>query len=392
MKWAVVRKKLARADRAIDKAIARAEIPGAVLLARMHRDGEVLEHEVVRGLACVRPERIPVTRETVFDLASLTKPVATTTALMLLVSEGAVQLDDPVAKVLPEFEECEKQEVTLRQLLTHSSGLRPWRGYHEPLLAKERKTGESWLATPQGREWILDRVIRSTLVHEPGEAAIYGDLDFIVLGAVVEALARQPLGDFCRERIFGPLGMADTRFLPVSSEGPVQEASGEKIDSSLRRRIAATEDCPWRRRVIWGEVHDPNAWAMGGVAGHAGLFSTAGDLMRFGQTLLDVWHGRSEALPRATLRIFAERQGLQSDSDWALGWDTPTQGASSSGQHFSAQSIGHLGFTGTSLWVDFEQEAIVVLLTNRIHLVAKRSRFELRPIVHDHVIDAFLAG
>ena len=134
MKWSVVRRKLARADRAIDKAIAKAEIPGAVLLARMQRDGELLEHEVVRGLAVVRPERIPITRETIFDLASLTKPIATTTALMILVDEGAIQLDDPVSKVLPEFEERDKQAVTLRHLLGHSSGLRPWRGFHEPLL------------------------------------------------------------------------------------------------------------------------------------------------------------------------------------------------------------------------------------------------------------------
>ncbi len=386
MKWSVVRRKLARADRAIEKSIAKAEIPGAVLLARMQRDGELLEHEVVRGLAVVRPERIPITRETIFDLASLTKPIATTTALMILVDEGAIQLDDPVSKVLPEFEERDKQAVTFRHLLGHSSGLRPWRGFHEPLLAKERKTGERHLATPEAREWILDRVIRSGLVFEPGEAAAYGDLDFMVLGAVVEAVSRQGLDAFCQERIFGPLGMENARFLPVSADSP------DPGVGALRRQIAATEDCPWRRRVVWGEVHDPNAWSMGGVAGHAGLFSTADDVMRFGQTLLDVWHGRSEVLPQGTLRLFTERQDLPGESDWALGWDTPTEGESSSGQFFSKRSIGHLGFTGTSLWIDFEKEAVVVLLTNRVHLVAKKSRFELRPIVHDHVIDAFLSG
>lgn len=386
MKWSLVRRKLARVDRAIDKAISNAEIPGAVLLARMHRDGEVLEHEVVRGLAVVRPERIPATRETVFDLASLTKPLATTTALMLLVDDGLVQLDDPVSKLLPEFEEREKRDITLRHLLTHSSGLKPWRGFHEPLLAKERKTGERLIGTPEAREWILDRVIRSALVFEPGEAAVYGDLDFIVLGAVVEALTQRGLDVFCQERIFGPLGMGNTRFLPVSTDSP------DPTGLASRRRIAATEDCPWRRKVIWGEVHDPNAWAMGGVAGHAGLFSTADDVMRFGQILLDVWHGRSDALPRKSLRLFTERQNLPEESDWALGWDTPSEGESSSGQYFSEQSVGHLGFTGTSLWIDFEKEAVVVLLTNRVHLVAKKSRFDLRPIVHDHVIDAFLAG
>jgi CubicO group peptidase (beta-lactamase class C family) len=128
---------------------------------------------------------------------------------------------------------------------------------------------------------------------------------------------------------------------------------------------------------------------MGGVAGHAGLFASADDVMTFAQTILDVWHGRSELLPRELLRAFLTRQHLPQGSDWALGWDTPTRGASSSGKHFSEQSVGHLGFTGTSLWIDLEQEAIIVMLTNRVHLVAKRSRFELRSIVHDAIREAF---
>ncbi len=386
MKWSLIRRKLARVDRAIDKAIADANIPGAVVLARMPHEGEEIEYASARGLAVARPERLPMTRNTLFDLASLTKPLATTSAILLLVHDGVLSLDDPVAKVLPSFGERDKEAVTLRHLLGHSSGLKPWRGFHEPLLQKERRTGETLLGTPKGREWILDRVIRSALVHETGEAAVYGDLNFIVLGAVVEAVSQRSLDDFCQERIFGPLGMEDTRFLPVPRD---------TVDADvalLRRRIAATEDCPWRRRIVWGEVHDPNASAMGGVAGHAGLFSTVDDVMRFGQTFLDAWHGRSDVLPQDTVRLFSTRQQLPDDSDWALGWDTPTAGGSSSGQYFSENSVGHLGFTGTSLWIDFEREAIVVLLTNRVHLVAKRSRFELRPVIHDLVIDAFLAG
>jgi CubicO group peptidase (beta-lactamase class C family) len=177
--------------------------------------------------------------------------------------------------------------------------------------------------------------------------------------------------------------MRETFFAPVGG--------GAELAEPLRRRIAATENCPWRERIVWGEVHDPNAWAMGGIAGHAGLFSTADDVMRFAQTVLDVWHGRSEALPRAQLQAFSERQQLPKGSDWALGWDTPTLGQSSSGRYFSARSIGHLGFTGTSLWIDLEREAVVVMLTNRVHQVAKKSRFELRPIVHDLVMEGFLA-
>ncbi|MEE9607784.1 MAG: serine hydrolase domain-containing protein [Myxococcota bacterium] len=384
MRRSVIRRKLGRVDRAIDKAIARAELPGAVVLARVPREGELLEHVSVRGLAVVRPERIPMTRETVFDLASLTKPIATATAILLLVDEGAVGLDDPVSKFLPVFSERDKDGVTLRHLLTHSSGLKPWRAYHELLIEKERKTGERTIGTPAAREFAIERTLRSGLVHQPGEAAVYGDLDFIVLGAVVEAVARQALDDFCRERIFTPLGMRDSCFVRLGDGEPA-------LPEPERRRVAATENCPWRGRIVWGEVHDPNASVMGGVAGHAGLFAPADDVMTFAQTLLDVWHGRSEALPREALRTFLTRQHLPENSDWALGWDTPTAGKSSAGRHFAEPSVGHLGFTGTSLWIDLEREAVVVMLTNRVHLVAKRSRFALRPIVHDFILEAFQA-
>jgi CubicO group peptidase (beta-lactamase class C family) len=350
-----------------------------------------MEFEKVRGLAVMQPERIPMARDTIFDLASLTKPMATTTAVLLLVSEGRLELDAPVAKVLPAFAERDKQDVTLRQLLTHSSGLRPWRGFHELLIKKERKTAERLIGTPEGREWIVDRVVRSALVHEPGAAAVYGDLDFMVLGAVVEAVTSQGLDVFCQERIFEPLELRDTCFLPqfrVDGEGDAQPA----VPRERLRRMAATENCPWRDRILWGEVHDPNASAMGGVAGHAGLFSTADDVLRFAQVWLDVWHGRSDLLPREAVREFSRRQDGPEDSVWALGWDRPTPGQSSSGVHFSENSIGHLGFTGTSVWIDLDQEAIVVMLTNRVHLIAKKSRFSLRPVVHDAIMDAFASG
>ncbi|MBW2694061.1 MAG: beta-lactamase family protein, partial [Deltaproteobacteria bacterium] len=190
MKWSAVRRKLGRVDRAIDKSIASAEIPGAVAGARMPKNDETLEYFSERGFAVLQPERIPMARRTIFDLASLTKPIATTTAILLLVDEGAVELDAPVAKYLPLFSERGKEAVTIRNLLTHSAGLKPWRAYHEIFLQKERKTGESLIGTPEARTSVIDRTVRSALVHEPGEAAVYGDLDFIVLGAVVEATAR----------------------------------------------------------------------------------------------------------------------------------------------------------------------------------------------------------
>lgn len=385
MKRSLIERKLGKVERALDKAIENQEIPGAVVLARMPREGEVLEYSWVRGLAAARPERLPMRRNTIFDLASLTKPIATTTAIMMLIDEGSISLDDPVAKTLPSFADRGKEAVTIRQLLCHAAGLKPWREFHELLIQRERKTGERLLGTPEGREWILDRVLRGGLVHEPGAAAVYGDLDFIVLAAIVEAVSKQPFDEFCESRIFTRLGLVDTRFFPIPVDG--SQAAPEVV----RHRVAATENCPWRERIIWGEVHDPNASAMGGVAGHAGLFSTADDVMRFAQLFVDAYHDRNDSLPAERVREFCERQHLPESSDWALGWDTPTKGASSSGRHFSEKSVGHLGFTGTSLWIDLERELIVVMLTNRIHQVAKRSRFDLRPKIHDAIVEAFTA-
>ena len=384
MKHALIRRKLARVDKALDSAITKAQAPGAVVLARMPREGEVLEHESVRGNAVLRPERIAMARDTIFDLASLTKPIVTATSLMLLAAEGRVDLDDPVAKVLPPFGERGKEGVTIRSLLTHTSGLKPWRPFHEALLERERKKGERLLGTPAAKEAVLERIYRGALVHEPGEAAVYGDLDFILLGAIVEAVSGLALDDFAASRIFAPLGMNDTRFVRIGDGAP-------ELPDALRRRFAATENCPWRGRVLWGEVHDPNAWAMGGVAGHAGLFSTADDVMRFALAVIDTWHGRSDVFPREWLVRFLTKNDVPAGTTWALGWDTPTPGASSAGQHFSPTSVGHLGFTGTSLWIELEREAAVVMLTNRVHLVAKRSKFDLRAIVHDLVMESFLA-
>jgi len=384
MRHSVIRRKLRRVDRALDKAIDAAEIPGAVVLAEMRRDGELLEHASVRGLAVVRPERIPMARETIFDLASLTKVLATTTAILMLCQDGAVALDDPVARFLPHFGEMKKEGVTLRHLLTHSSGLRPWRAFHEPLLERERKKGERIIGTTAAKQWVIESICRSALVHDSGTAAVYGDLDFVILGAVVEAVSQQSLDVFCRERFFGPLGLAQTGFAPSPERGGLPP-------DSVRRGFAATENCPWRDRIIWGEVHDPNASVMGGVAGHAGLFAPADDVLGFGRIILDAWHGRSDVLPRDLLRVFLTRQNLPEKSDWALGWDTPTPGTSSSGRFFSSNSVGHLGFTGTSLWIDLDREAIVVMLTNRVHLVAKKSNFTLRPVIHDLIIEAFSA-
>jgi CubicO group peptidase (beta-lactamase class C family) len=370
-----VRRKLERVDHALEKAIASGEIPGAVVLARQ---GELACERAV-GLAAVSPEHHDVRLDTIYDLASLTKVMATTAAAMLLVARGKLDLDRRVADVLPAFAEHGKHDVRVRHLFTHSSGVRPWRAYYEDLRERELRRGERLLGLPAGRDAIVSRILRSAPLHDPGEAAVYGDLGFIVLGEVVGALAGEPLGSFCAQQVFGPLGMADTRFQPVPYTGP-------------RTRIAPTELCPWREKVVWGEVHDGNAWAMGGEAGHAGLFATAADVLRFGEEMLAADRGESALFPREVAQEFFRRQELPPGSDWAVGWDTPTPGRSTSGRHFSRRSIGHTGFTGTSLWIDLDAGCVIAILTNRVHLVARRSRFELRPLLHDLVREAFLAA
>jgi CubicO group peptidase (beta-lactamase class C family) len=376
VKLALVRNKLARVERALERAIERGETPGAVVLARL---GGELRYELALGAALLSPERREVRLNTIYDLASLTKVMATAAAAMLLVADHKLELDGRAADWLPGFEEHGKGEITLRHLLTHSSGLRPWRAYHADLRERELRKGERWLATEAGRRAIVERIARSAPLHAPGEASVYGDLGFIALGAIIERAAGEGLDAFCRRRIYEPLGMTDTHFNPLPFEGS-------------RERYAATELCTWREKVLWGEVHDPNAWAMGGVAGHAGLFSTATDVMRFADEMLRAERGESAVFDTAVAREFFRRQQIAPQSDWALGWDTPTAGHSTSGVHFSKHSIGHTGFTGTSLWIDLERDMVVVLLSNRVHQIAKKSRFALRPEVHDLIWEAFLAA
>jgi CubicO group peptidase (beta-lactamase class C family) len=376
LKLAAVRRKLKRVDRVVQRAVDKGEIPGAVVLAEM---GEHLRYEGVFGSARLTPERQETQTDTIYDVASLTKVLATTSAAMLLVAEQKLALDQAVADVLPEFAAQGKEKVTVRHLLTHSSGLRPWRAYYEDLREWEYRKGEPLLATPEGQKSIIRRIVQSVLLHEPGEASIYGDLGFIVLGHLIEKVSGESLDSLCERTLFGPLGMTDTRFHPLPYAGDVS-------------RCAATELCSWRERVLVGEVHDGNAWAMGGVAGHAGLFSTASNILRFAEELLAAERGESELFPVETVQEFFRRQEFPSGSGWALGWDTPTPGQSTSGQYFSERSVGHTGFTGTSLWIDLETGLIVVLLSNRLHVVAKRSRFALRPLVHDLIVEAFRAA
>jgi CubicO group peptidase (beta-lactamase class C family) len=295
----------------------------------------------------------PVTPATIFDLASLTKVVGLTTAAMMLVDSGQLDLDAPVQRYVPAFQGADKERVTIRHLLTHSSGLPAWRP-----LYREAATREEALAL----------VDTTPLLRQPGDTFVYSDLGAIVLMQAVEAIAREPLDRFLEARLFGPLGMAATRFLPPES---------------WRSRIAPTEnDSSFRHHMLRGEVHDENAARLGGVSGHAGLFSTAGDLARFAEWLLRA----------PQMREWTKRQNLPPGSSRALGWDTPSE-RSSAGTKLSATAFGHTGFTGTSVWIDPENDLFIILLTNRVNPTRANTKIlQVRRRVADLVVDALTPG
>jgi CubicO group peptidase (beta-lactamase class C family) len=363
--------RLARVDSIIAAALADSAASGAALAVGRH--GRLVALRGYGELAYGSGR--PVTPTSLFDLASVSKVVGTTSAVMLLVADGRVDLDAPVASYLPWWSRGDprKNAVTVRQLLLHRGGLAPFR---------------QWFFDLQGADAYKNAVADESLVSDPGTATVYSDIGAMTLGWIVEEVSGASLDEFLEQRVFGPLGMRETMYRP---------------GSELLPRIAATElDTLWRRELVWGSVHDENAAAMGGVAGHAGLFSTVADLSVFARMMLNdgiapaclppgdggepcpVARGADrQLLPPALLRELTSR-GDESSSR-ALGWDTPS-GASSAGDYFTERAFGHTGFTGTSLWLDPELDLWVVLLTNRVHPTRENTRINaLRRAVHDGV-------
>ncbi|HEY3280431.1 MAG TPA: serine hydrolase domain-containing protein [Gemmatimonadales bacterium] len=316
--------------------------------------GRIVLLEAVGHYGIDDPRR--VTPETVYDLASLTKVIGLTTACMMLVTEGKLDLDAPVQRYVPAFQGAAKERVTIRHLLTHSSGLPAWR----PLYT-ETTTRATAMALAD----------TTPLAAEPGRTMVYSDLGAIVLTQVVEAITGERLDRFLDRRLFQPLGMTSTRYLPPPE---------------WRDRIAPTERSQ-DGTIIRGTVHDENAWKLGGVSGHAGLFSTAPDLARFATWLLRAWHTDS-----LRAREFTRRQGLPSGSSRALGWDTPSEN-SSAGTKLGPNAFGHTGFTGTSIWIDPDRDLFIILLTNRVHPTRENARIaRVRPRVANLVVDAITRG
>ena len=313
-----------------------------------------------------------VPADTLFDLASVSKVVATTTAAMILYERGLLDLDARVVGIVPEFGkagvagagaedgDARRRAVTLRMLLAHSSGLPAY----EKLFLKVRT-----------REQLLQAAFTTPLAAEPGARAEYSDIGFMVLGEALERIAGETLDRFCQREIFGPLGMGHTTYKPPPE---------------ARAKIPPTQDDrTFRKRVIQGEVQDENASVLGGVAAQAGVFSTAEDLARFAHAMLGGGH---PILRPETVALFTRRETAPAGTSRALGWDTPS-GHSQSGRYFSAQAYGHLGYTGTSLWIDPVRELSVVLLTNRTWPDCSNWAIkQVRPKFHDAVVEALDAA
>ena len=341
----------AQLDSIVRAAIADRAAPSVALAVGRH--GRLVR---LKGYGRVdwAPDAPAVTDSTLFDMASVTKVVATTTAAMILEEQGKLDIDRTVASYLPEFNDSTKAWITVRMLLIHRAGLEAF----APLYQNYR-----------GREQYLEQINRRPLKWAPGTHTEYSDWDLILTQLVIERITGQTLDRFVDENVFRPLGMRDSRFNP---------------DPSLRPRIAATEVDRSRGGLIWGSVHDPNAYAMGGVSGHAGLFSSARDMAIFAQMLLNGGEYDGVRIVRPeTLARWTAPQGPGSSR--ALGWDTPSS-KSSAGHYFGPRSFGHTGYTGTSVWIDPERGLFVVLLTNRVNPTSENQKqAPLRRAVADAV-------
>jgi beta-N-acetylhexosaminidase len=365
--------KFAAAFALLDRAVTERAFPGGVVAIGHRVHGERAGRVAVRafGKQSYDAGARAATPDTIYDAASLTKSVVTATLAEMLVETGELDLNAPVARYIPEWladsntVASERSRagwraiVTVRHLMTHTSGLPAHEKYFEAGAARRE---------------IVAGVVAAAPIYEPGAQSVYSDLGFIVLGEIIGRLTGKSLDDLAQRRIFEPLRMTNTMFKPPES---------------VRARIAPTEiDAQFRKRLVHGEVHDENAWAMGGVAGHAGMFATAGDLAIFCQMLLNGGiYAHRRLLRRSSVAEFTSAAPLAANTR-TLGWNVPTPG-SSSGRYFSARSFGHTGFTGTSIWVDPDKQLFVVLLTNRVHPSRDNDKInKVRPALHDAIVEA----
>lgn len=343
-----------KVDDAIQKAIDDKAFPGAVVL--IWKDGKII-YENAFGNFTYDSESPKVNTSTTFDLASVTKVVATTTAAMICYDNKLFSLDDKVVKYIPEFSVKGKENVTIKNLLLHNSGLPAWKKFYGRGLTSED---------------VIKEIYSSELEYKTGEKTVYSDLGIITLGKIIETITEKSLDKFCADNIFVPLKMESTFYNP---------------DDLLKHLCAPTEkDEYWRMKILQGEVHDETSAMLGGVAGHAGLFSTAEDISKLMTVLMNKGKfGKNEFIKQSTVDLFTKR--FSKESTRALGWDTKSDSGSSAGKYFSKYSYGHTGYTGTSIWADPKRNLFVVILTNRVHPTRENAMIlKVRPQLHNAVI------
>ena len=343
--------------------------PGGALL--VSKEGRICFFEAF-GYANIFSRR-EMTRDMVFDLASLTKPLATTMALMKLVEQKKLDLSQNLGSLFPELAENEKGKILIKNLLHHNSGLPDYREYYKRIIDLPPGIRKKAL-----RELLLEEVLENDI----GEKTVYSDLGFMILEWVVEILSGRRLDYFVHDEIYKPLGINDLFFVDIDSP--------ESHFENYKGKFAATEQCKWRNFLGEGVVHDDNAFASGGVGGHAGLFGTAMSVHSLLSELLSAYYERSD---NHVFRADLVREFLEVDEKTgrALGFDAPSFPDSSCGNFFSNNTVGHLGYTGTSFWMDLEKQFVVILLTNRVHPDRENENIRaFRPVIHDAAAKCFL--
>jgi len=347
-----------KADSLIENAISDSAFPGTVLL--VGKNDEII-YEKAYGHFTYDPTSPKVSVNSIFDLASVSKVVGTTTATMMLIDNGEMSLDDKVIKFLPEFNNNGKENITIRNLLIHNSGLAAFKKYYDVYSTAEE---------------VINDIMNLTPEQEPGSKYVYSDLGMITLQKVIEKISRKTLDKFLEENLFIPLGMSSTIYNP-----PLE----------LKDNCMPTEfDDFWRMRQLQGEVHDERAYMLNGVAGHAGIFSTANDLAKFLQMILQKGNYQgNQFIKQETVELFIKKQSNQSSR--GLGWDTKSPEGSSSGKYFDLSSYGHTGYTGTSVWTDPTKNLFVILLTNRVYPTRNNNKLSIvRPLIHDAIYQAVI--
>ena len=362
----------ARLLRLLTQAVSARVFPGAVAGIALGPPAQRWEAIVTAGHLTYPPPASPaVTPETVFDLASLTKPLATTLAVLALIKSGLITLESTLPELLRRPIPQAMARITLRHLLAHSSGLPAHRPYFQTLRD---------IAPNERRERLLAWILEERLIAPPGQVACYSDLGFLLLGWMVEIQSGLPLDRFVAETIYHPWGLEENLFFRPLPPGPDEG-----------RIFAPSEQCPWRQTLLSGVVHDDNCYVLGGVAGQAGLFGDMRGVLSLGVRLLDLRQGRGEhpALRADDLRRALRREGSVPGSGWGLGFDTPAAAGSSAGRYLAPESFGHLGFTGVSLWIDPGKELVLVLLCHRVHPSRDNPRIKpFRPLFHDTILEA----